>query len=112
MNFVIHHNPGCSTSRNVLAIIEAFGETSAVIGSLETGRARAQLVALFASAGLTPCTALHTAKSPPEDLGLLDPSDGDDVILDHPTPSPGPSLVRPRGRAPAARARECSTICR
>lgn len=27
MSIVIHHNPDCGTSRNVLAIIEASGET-------------------------------------------------------------------------------------
>jgi arsenate reductase len=38
---VIHHNPGCGTSRNVLAIIEAAGYAPTVIEYLATGWTRA-----------------------------------------------------------------------
>ena len=51
---VIHHNPDCGTSRNVLAIIEASGETPTVIEYLKEGWTRPQLLGLFAAAGLTP----------------------------------------------------------
>ena len=34
---VIHHNPDCGTSRNVLAIIEAAGYRPTVIEYLKTG---------------------------------------------------------------------------
>ncbi len=81
MSVVIHHNPDCGTSRNVLAIIEASGETPAVIKYLETGWTRPQLVALFAAAGLTPRTALRSTNSPAETLGLFDPSVSDEAIL-------------------------------
>ncbi len=37
MTVVIHHNPDCGTSRYVLAIIEASGETPVVVPFLETG---------------------------------------------------------------------------
>jgi arsenate reductase len=56
MTVVIHNNPDCGTSRNVLTIIEASGETPVVIPYLETGWTRPQLSALFAAAGLTPRT--------------------------------------------------------
>lgn len=81
MSVVIHHNPDCGTSRNVLAIIEASGETPVVIPYLETGWTCPQLLALFAAAGLTPRTALRTTKSPAEELGLLDPSVDEDALL-------------------------------
>jgi len=81
MSIVIHHNPDCGTSRNVLAIIEASGETPVVIEYLTTGWTRPQLLALFAAADLTPRTALRTTKSPAEELGLLDPSVGDEALL-------------------------------
>lgn len=81
MSIVIHHNPDCGTSRNVLAIIKASGETPVVIEYLETGWTRPQLLALFAAAGLTPRTALRTTKSPAEELGLLDPSVDDETLL-------------------------------
>ncbi|WP_313137983.1 arsenate reductase (glutaredoxin) [Paracoccus jeotgali] len=81
MSIVIHHNPDCGTSRNVLAIIEASGETPVIIEYLETGWTRSQLLALFAAAGLTPRAALRTTKSPAESLGLLDPSLDDETLL-------------------------------
>ncbi|CAM4407884.1 arsenate reductase (glutaredoxin) [Palleronia rufa] len=81
MSIVIHHNPGCGTSRNVLAIIEASGETPVVIEYLQTGWTRPQLLGLFAAAGLTPRTALRTTKSPAEELGLLDPSVDEETLL-------------------------------
>jgi arsenate reductase len=81
MDVVIHHNPECGTSRNVLAIIEAAGYQPTVIEYLKLGWTRPQLLALFAAAGLTPRTALRTTKSPAEALGLLDPAVGEDALL-------------------------------
>lgn len=78
---VIHHNPDCGTSRNVLAIIEAAGYTPTVIEYLNTGWTRSQLLGLFAVAGLTPREALRTSKSPASELGLLDPSVDDEALL-------------------------------
>lgn len=101
MSIVIHHNPECGTSRNVLAMIEASGETPEVILYLETGWTRPQLLGLFAAAGLTPRTALRTTKSPAEALGLLDPSVGDAVLLDamlaHPVLVNRPIVCSPKG---------------
>jgi len=79
---VIHHNPACGTSRNVLAIIEAAGYRPVVIDYLKTGWTKPQLLDLFASAGLTPRDALRTTKSPAQELGLLDPAVSDEVLLD------------------------------
>jgi arsenate reductase len=78
---VIHHNPDCGTSRNVLAIIEASGDVPVVIEYLKEGWSRPQLLALFAAAGLTPRTALRETKSPAKELGLLEPGVGDEAIL-------------------------------
>lgn len=83
MSIVIHHNPDCGTSRNVLQIIKAAGYTPTVIEYLKEGWTRPQLLALFAAAGLTPRLALRTTKSPAEELGLLDASVPDDVLLGH-----------------------------
>jgi arsenate reductase len=79
---VIHHNPDCGTSRNVLAIIEAAGYRPVVIDYLKTGWTKPQLLGLFAAAGLTPREALRTTKSPAEALGLLDPEVSDEKLLD------------------------------
>ncbi|WP_417488701.1 arsenate reductase (glutaredoxin) [Maricaulis sp.] len=79
---LIHHNPACATSRNVLQTIEAAGYAPVVIDYLEQGWTRAQLLGLFAAAGLTPRTALRETKSPAAELGLLEPGVSDDRILD------------------------------
>lgn len=88
MSVVIHHNPGCGTSRNVLQIIRDAGYEPEVIEYLQTGWTRPQLLALFAVADLTPRTALRVHKSPAEDLGLTAPDVTDatllDAMLEHP----------------------------
>jgi arsenate reductase len=101
VTIVIHHNPACGTSRNVLAIIKASGETPVVIDYLATGWTRPQLLALFAAAGLTPRTALRTSKSPAEELGLLDPCVEDETLLaamlEHPVLVNRPIVCSPKG---------------
>ena len=98
---VIHHNPACGTSRNVLAIIEAAGYSPVVIDYLATGWTRAQLLGLFAAAGLTPRDALRTTKSPAAELGLLDPEVADDALLaamvEHPVLVNRPIVCTPKG---------------
>lgn len=101
MAVVIHHNPACGTSRNVLEIIEASGERPTVIEYLETGWTRPQLLALFAAADLTPRTALRTTKSPAEELGLLGEAIDDETVLaamlDHPVLVNRPIVCTPKG---------------
>ncbi|RAN38585.1 arsenate reductase (glutaredoxin) [Hyphomonas sp. GM-8P] len=98
---VIHHNPDCGTSRNVLAIIEASGEKPTVIEYLKEGWTRSQLLGLFAAAGLTPRTALRETKSPARELGLLEPGVGDEAILEamleHPVLVNRPIVCSPKG---------------
>jgi len=79
---VIHHNPACGTSRNVLALIKASGYDPVVVEYLDEGWTRPQLLALFAAADLTPRKALRTSKSPAEELGLLDESVSDERLLE------------------------------
>ncbi|MBO6550553.1 MAG: arsenate reductase (glutaredoxin) [Rhizobiales bacterium] len=82
MSIVIHHNPECGTSRNVLEIIRAFAEEPIIIEYINEGWTRGQLQALFATANITPREALRTNKSPAEELGLTDPSVSDEQLLD------------------------------
>ncbi len=81
MSIVVYHNPNCGTSRNVLGILEAAGYKPAVIEYLKTGWTRAQLLGLFAAAGLTPREALRVSKSPAEALGLTQPGVDDETLL-------------------------------
>lgn len=101
MTIVIHHNPECGTSRNVLEIIRASGEEPVVIEYLNEGWTRPQLLGLFAAAGLTPRTALRTTKSPAEELGLTDPAVGDEALLaamlEHPVLVNRPIVCSPKG---------------
>jgi arsenate reductase (glutaredoxin) len=82
MNIVIHHNPDCGTSRNVVALVEACGYAPTIIEYLKTGWTRPQLLALLAAANLTPRQALRETKSPAKELGLLEPDVKDDVIFE------------------------------
>lgn len=79
---VIHHNPDCGTSRNVLQVIKAAGYNPTVIEYLKEGWTKPQLLALFAAANLTPKTALRVSKSPAEELGLLNENVTDEAILE------------------------------
>ena len=98
---VIHHNPDCGTSRNVLGIIKAAGYEPDVVAYLETGWTRPQLLALFAAAGLTPREALRESKSPAKELGLLEPDVVDEAILAqmlvHPVLVNRPIVATPKG---------------
>ena len=100
---VIHHNPDCGTSRNVLAILEAAGYTPTVIDYLREGWTRPQLLVLFAASGLTPREALRETKSPAAELGLLDPAiTGDQLIaamIEHPILVNRPIVATPKGVA-------------
>ena len=98
---VIHHNPDCGTSRNVLAIIEAAGYSPVVIEYLKEGWTRPQLLALFAAAGLTARQALRETKSPAAELGMLDPAISDDnlitAMIQHPVLVNRPLVATPKG---------------
>ena len=98
---VIHHNPDCGTSRNVLNIIRASGSQPVIIDYLTEGWTRAQLLALLAAADLTPRQALRATKSPAASLGLLSEGATDDQILaamlDHPVLVDRPIVASPKG---------------
>ncbi len=83
MNIVIHHNPDCGTSRNVVDLVRVCGYTPTIIEYLKTGWTEPQLLALFAAANLTPRQALRETKSPAKQLGLLDEGVSDATILAH-----------------------------
>jgi len=101
VQIVIHHNPDCGTSRNVLSIIESAGYHPTIVEYLKTGWTRPQLLGLFAAAGLTPRTALRETKSPARELGLIDPEVDDDRLLDamleHPVLVNRPIVCTPKG---------------
>ena len=98
---VIHHNPDCGTSRNVLQIIRAAGYDPVVIDYLSEGWTRPQLLALFAAANLTPKQALRVSKTPAEAMGLTSPDVADDPLIEamiaHPILVNRPIVCTPKG---------------
>jgi arsenate reductase len=109
----IFHNPGCGTSRNVLAAIRARGVEPTVVEYLKAGWTKPQLKGLLAAMGAKPRDILRVRGTPAEDLGLTRPQASDEAILDamvaHPILVERPIVVTPRATAlcrPAERVEE------
>lgn len=96
---VIHHNPACGTSRNVLAVIEAAGYQPVVIDYMQAGWTKPQLLGLFAAAGLTPRDALRAKEPLVAELGLDAASDEAllDAMVRHPVLVNRPIVCSPKG---------------
>ena len=99
--FVIHHNPNCGTSRNVLQMIRDSGREPVVNRYLETGWTRAKLEQLLAAMGKRPRDILRVRNTPAEELGLLKPGVPDETILaamqEHPALVERPIVETPKG---------------
>jgi arsenate reductase len=97
----IYHNPACGTSRNTLEMIQAAGYAPTVVEYLKMGWTRPQLEGLLAAMAATPRDILREKGTPAAELGLLDPSVGDDEILAamvaHPILVNRPIVVTPKG---------------
>ncbi len=97
----IYHNPKCSTSRQVLEMIEASGATADVVEYLKAGWTKKQLKDLFAAAGVTARQALRTKAPEAEELGLLDAKVSDAKLIDamvaHPVLVERPFVVSGKG---------------
>jgi arsenate reductase (glutaredoxin) len=97
----IYHNPKCSTSRQVLEMIEAAGHKPEIVEYLKAGWTKKQLKELFVAAGLTPRQALRTKAKEAEELGLLDAKVSDaklfDAMVEHPVLVERPFVVAPKG---------------
>lgn len=96
----IYHNPRCSTSRQVLEMIEAAGHKPAIVDYLKVGWTKPQLRQLFAAAGLTARQALRTKASETEELGLLDSKVSEAALINAMVVHPGlverPFVVTPK----------------
>ena len=101
MTVTIYHNPECGTSRNTLAMIRQSGVEPEVIEYLVTPPARERLRWLIREAGLSVREAVREKGTPHAELGLGDPSLGDDALLDamlaHPILINRPFVVTPLG---------------
>lgn len=101
MNVTIYHNPECGTSRNTLAMIRNAGIEPTIIEYLKTPPSRDKLVQLISAAGLSVRDALRQKGTPYAELGLDNPSLGDDELLDamlkHPILINRPFVETPEG---------------
>jgi arsenate reductase len=99
----IYHNPDCGTSRNALAMIEAAGYAPTIVDYRTAGWTRAQLRALLATMAATPRNILREKGMRAAERGLLNPTIGDDAILDAMVADPllvnRPIVVTPMGTA-------------
>jgi arsenate reductase len=95
------HNPGCGTSRNVLAMILAAGYEPEVIEYLEAGWTIPQLQDLLAAMGAKPRDILREKDTPAPEPGLLVPEASDALILQamvaHPILVNRPIVVTSKG---------------
>lgn len=97
----IYHNPGCGTSRNTLAMIEAAGYAPKVVDYLAVGWTRPLLENLLSRMGISARQLMREKGTPAEALGLLDPDTSEAAILDamvaHPVLVNRPIVETPRG---------------
>ena len=94
---LIHHNPKCGTSRNVLAAIRASGTEPVVIEYLKDGWTRGQLLGLFAIAGLTPRQALRAKQAEAAGLEQADDETLIAAMIAHPVLVERPFVCSPKG---------------
>jgi len=82
MKATIWHNPGCGTSRNVLALIRNTGVEPQVIEYLKTPPSREKLLGLIAQMAIPVRELLRRKGTPYDELQLDDPKWTDEQLLD------------------------------
>lgn len=101
MPVTIWHNPRCATSRRVLQMIRNKGIEPHVVEYLKTPPSRGLLIELIDRAEMSPRDLLREKGTPFAELGLDDPSLGDDALIDammaHPILINRPIVVSPLG---------------
>jgi len=113
MGVTIYHNPGCSTSRQTLAIIREAGIEPVIIEYLKTPPTRDELKRMLQAMGETARDAIRRKETLYGELGLDDPAMSEDrlieAMLDNPRLIERPIVVTERGTRlcrPAERVRE------
>jgi arsenate reductase len=101
MTITIYHNPACGTSRNVLNLIRNSGEHPRVIEYLKNPPSREELVSLIGRMAIPVRDLLRRKGTPYDELGLDDPTLGDDQLIDammaHPILINRPIVVSAKG---------------
>ena len=101
MRIILYHNPGCSTSRKVLAALTEAGRAPQVIEYLKNPPTLAELNNLLKEMGMQPREILRKSGGLYASLGLDDPALSDTDILaaidQHPVLMQRPILVTDMG---------------
>jgi arsenate reductase len=82
MSVTIYHNPGCGTSRNVLAMIRQSGAEPTIIEYLKNPPSRAKLVELIKAMGIRVRDLVRERGTPYHELGLDNPDLTDEQLID------------------------------
>lgn len=78
----IYHNPGCGTSRNVLALIRNTGQEPTVVEYLKDVPSRATLQQLIDDMGLPVRDIMRQKGTPYDELGCSERKWSDDQLID------------------------------
>ena len=101
MTVTIYHDPGCATSRDVLALIRNSGEEPRVVEYLKAPPSREELAELLRRMDLPLRAVLRRKGTPYDELGLDDPRWDDDrlieLMLRHPALIDRPIVATPLG---------------
>ncbi len=101
LDIIIYHNPGCSTSRNTLAMIRNAGVEPHIIQYLKSPPTKVLLRQLLNRAELPVRQGLRKKETLYSDLKLDNPELSDDHLLDamiaHPILIERPLVVTPEG---------------
>ena len=106
MKATIYHNPKCSTSRQVLDVLQAAGAEVKVVEYLKTTPTRDELRRLYADAGLTPAHGLRMKEDEAKalahapDADVLDAMVANPALIERPLveTAKGVRLARPKER--------------
>jgi arsenate reductase len=77
----LYHNPRCSKSRETLALIEARGVAPEIVRYLDTPPDAATLRKLLGMLGISARELLRTKEDEYRELGLDDPTLGEDALV-------------------------------
>ena len=80
MSLQIFHNPRCSKSRQILALIEEAGVTPEIVLYLEQPPTEAELESVIAKLGIAPADLLRKKEAEYKEAGLTNDSSDDDVL--------------------------------
>lgn len=97
--YVIYHNPRCSTSRKTLELLKDRGIEPTVVQYLKEPPSRPQLVELINDAGVDVRAAVRKRESLYGELNLADAGDDEllDAMTEHPILIERPFVVTPKG---------------